>query len=420
MGGINVRIGKKTLASAALALTLGFSGYASAEEVRFWTLTFDNEAVSDAFKSIISDFEKANPGVTVKIEQRSTDEHKAALRVAGSSDQAPDIYFMWGGLGLGGEFVKSGLAADMKKYYDEYKWNDRFIPPVLALATQYPGGIYGVPYTFRGETLYYNKALFAKAGITAPPTTWAELDAAADKLVASGVAAIAFGGTVNWHVMRIMDAILEATCGAEKNDALMAMKLDWGKEECATKSFEEFHKWTSKYFLKPFMGIDNNQAFNLFLQGRSAMALEGDWFVDQLKTAGVNLDDYDTFQIPTGTGRLYGFGEFNYLSTKSKAPDAAAKFLDYLESDEVQQKHLGRFGLSVNKHVKYENISNLTKRVMEIFASAKGLYVNGDQALPLEHTTEYWRIINEVASDNLDPAKAAGQMQAFIAAHPAK
>ena len=76
--------------------------------------------------------------------------------------------------------------------------------------------------------------------------------------------------------------------------------------------------------------------------------------------------------------------------------------------------------MSVNKNVKYENISNLTKRVMDIFASAKGLYVNGDQALPLEHTTEYWRIINEVASDNLDPAKAAGQMQAFIAAHPAK
>jgi raffinose/stachyose/melibiose transport system substrate-binding protein len=46
--------------------------------------------------------------------------------------------------------------------------------------------------------------------------------------------------------------------------------------------------------------------------------------------------------------------------------------------------------------------------------------VNGDQAFPLAQTTEYWRIINEVASDNLDPAKAAGEMQAFIAAHPTK
>ena len=29
-----------------------------------------------------------------------------------------------------------------------------------------PGGSYGLPFTFRGEALYYNKALFQKAGIT--------------------------------------------------------------------------------------------------------------------------------------------------------------------------------------------------------------------------------------------------------------
>jgi raffinose/stachyose/melibiose transport system substrate-binding protein len=405
-------------ALGAAALMMSAVAPAHATEIHFWTLTFDNDAVGKAYQQIISDFEKANPGVTVKIDQRSTDEHKAALRVAANSDQAPDIYFMWAGLGLGGEFVKSGLAADMTKYYQQYKWNDRFIPPVLAFSTQYPGGTYGVPLNFHGETLYYNKALFAKAGITAPPTSWAELDADADKLVASGVAPIAFGGTVNWHVMRMMDAILEATCGAEKNDGLMSMKLDWSKEDCATKAFEELHTWTSKYFLKPFMGIDNQQAFNLFLQDRAAMMLEGDWFIGQLKTAGKNTDDYATFQIPTGTGRLYGFGEYNYISTKSKDPDAAAKFLDYLESDAVQQANLGIFGaLSVNKNVKYDNIDALTKQVLGIFGSAKGLYVNGDQAFPLTETTEYWRIINDVASDNLYPAKAAGEMQSFIAAH---
>jgi raffinose/stachyose/melibiose transport system substrate-binding protein len=43
---------------------------------------------------------------------------------------------MWAGLGLGGEFVKSGLAADMGKYYDQYKWKDRFIAPSLAFSKQ--------------------------------------------------------------------------------------------------------------------------------------------------------------------------------------------------------------------------------------------------------------------------------------------
>jgi raffinose/stachyose/melibiose transport system substrate-binding protein len=405
----------------ALALAGAFAATAAnAQEIKFWTLTFDNDAVGKGYQAIVSDFEKANPGITIKIEQRSTDEHKAALRVAAGSDQAPDIFFSWGGLGLGGEFVKSGLAADMTQYYDQYKWKDELLPAVVSFATQYPGGTYGIPLDFHGETLYYNKALFQKAGITSAPTTWAELDADADKLVASGVAPIAFGGTVNWHVMRLLDAILETECGAATHDQLMAMKADWSKEDCATKAFQEFHTWTSKYLLKPFMGIDNNQSTNLFFQGRAAMVLEGDWFIGQIISAGQKTDDYGTFQIPTGTGRLYGFGELSYISTKSKNPDAAAKFLDYLASTPVQQAHLGMFGAtSVNKNVKYDNIDALTKQVQDIFNSSKGLYVNGDQAFPLTETTEYWRIMNDVASDNLDPAQAAGQMQKFIAAHPA-
>ena len=97
--------------------------------------------------------------------------------------------------------------------------------------------------------------------------------------------------------MRLMDEILEVQCGPEKHDALMATKVNWADEPCATKSFEELHKWTSKYFLKPFMGIDNTQAFNLFLAGRAAMMLEGNWLVGQLRNAD-KLADYGTLYVP--------------------------------------------------------------------------------------------------------------------------
>lgn len=292
--------------AAAAALVAGSSFCAEAQEIKFWTLTFDNPNVTKAFDTIIKDFEAANPGVTVKLENRATDEHKSALRIASGSDQAPDIYFMWAGLGLGGEFVKSGLALPMDKYYAKYKWDDEFIAPALSFSKQYPGGRFGVPYTFRGEGIYYNKALFAKAGITSLPTTYDELVADAGKLAAAGIPAMTFGGTVNWHLMRLMDEILEVQCGPEKHDALMAMQANWAEEPCATKSFEELHKWTSKYILKPFMGIDNNQAFNLFLAGRAAMMVEGNWLVGQLRNAN-KLADYGLFPFPerpvsTGSG----------------------------------------------------------------------------------------------------------------------
>jgi raffinose/stachyose/melibiose transport system substrate-binding protein len=41
--------------------------------------------------------------------------------------------------------------------------------------------------------------------------------------------------------------------------------------------------------------------------------------------------------------------------------------------------------------------------------------MNGDQAFPLDVTTEYFRIINDVASGNIDAPTAAQQMQSFIA-----
>jgi raffinose/stachyose/melibiose transport system substrate-binding protein len=320
---------------------------------------------------------------------------------------------MWAGLGLGGEFIKSGLALPMDKYYTQYKWDDEFIAPALSFSKQYTGGRFGVPYTFRGEALYYNKALFEKAGITSLPKTYEELVADADKLAAAGIPAITFGGTVNWHLMRLMDEILEVQCGPEKHDALMAMKVNWADEPCATKSFEELHKWTSKYVLKPFMGIDNNQSFNLFLAGRAAMMLEGNWLVGQLRNAK-KLADYAVFPFP-GTTRLYGFGEYNYISTKSKHPDLAAKFLDYLESTPVQQANLQVFGGSVNKHVKPDSKEPLDLEWAKIFGEFNEVFVNGDQAFPLDVTTEYWRIINQVASDSLDPKAAAGELQKFIA-----
>jgi raffinose/stachyose/melibiose transport system substrate-binding protein len=399
------------LCGAALAMSLGA---AEAQEIRLWTLNFANESANKAFQSIVRDFESANPGVTVKVEPRGTDEHKSALRVAAGSDQAPDVFFSWAGLGLGGEFIKSDLAAPMDKYYVQYKWDDLFLPAALSFSKQYAGGRFGAPYTFHGEAIYYNKALFKKAGIESEPKTYDELVADADKLAAAHIPAITFGGTVNWHVMRLMDEILEVQCGPEKHDALMTMKANWAEEPCATKSFEEFHKWSSKYFLKPFMGIDQAQSFNLFVAGRAAMMLEGDWLVGQLK--GVSkLADYALFPFP-GTTRLYGFAEYNYISSKSKNPDVAAKFLDYLESTSVQQAHLGDFGaVSVNKNVKLTSSEPLDLAWAKIFASFNDTFVNGDQAFPLTVTTEYFRVINQVASDNLDPAKAAGELQKFIA-----
>jgi raffinose/stachyose/melibiose transport system substrate-binding protein len=407
----------KTLLCAAATAVVALAGTAQADELKLWTLNFANVSANQAFKEIIGAFEAANPGVTVKIENRGTDEHKAALRVAAGSDQGPDIYFMWAGPGLGGEFVKAGLSLPLDKYYAQYKWDDRFLPIAGSFSKIYEGGRHGVPYTIHGEAIYFNKALFAKAGVKGEIKTYDDLLAAAAALKKAGIPAFTFGGTVNWHVMRLMDVLLETKCGAEKHDALTNRKASWAAEACVGDAFKELANWSANSFLKPFMGIDQAQSFNLFLAGKAAMMLEGDWLVDQLRTAK-KLDAYEVVPFPTGTERLYGFAEYNYISTKSKNPDAAAKFLDYLESTEVQRKYIGQFGTtSVDKDVKSSSADALDVAWGKIFAAKPTMFVNGDQALPLNVATEYMRLINEVASGNLDTGAAGPALQTFIDEH---
>ena len=90
---------------------------------------------------------------------------------------------------------------------------------------------------------------------------------------------------------------------------------------------------------------------------------------------------FAVFPFP-GTTRLYGFGEYNYISSKSKNPDVAAKFLDYLESTPVQQANLAVFGGSVNKNVKSDSKEPLDLEWTKIFGQFNDVFVNGDQAFP--------------------------------------
>ena len=49
-----------------------------------------------------------------------------------------------------------------------------------------------------------------------------------------------------------------------------------------------------------------------------------------------------------------------------------------------------------------------------MFKTYTEVYMNGDQAFPLDVTTEYFRVINDVVAGNIPPAEASKQLQTFI------
>jgi sn-glycerol 3-phosphate transport system substrate-binding protein len=77
----------------------------------------------------------------------------------------------------------------------EWDWAQYIIPITNYYSTA--GNLWSMPFNSSTAMLYYNKDLFAKAGLdpNKPPTTWAELEADGKKLLASGVVkhALSFG-----------------------------------------------------------------------------------------------------------------------------------------------------------------------------------------------------------------------------------
>lgn len=229
-------------------------------------------------------------------------------------------------------------------------------------------------YRFSGEAVYYNTTIFEEVGITSEPQTYEELKAAAVTLKENGYAAFTFGGTVNWHVMRLMDVLLETTRGVETHDALMGMQADWSSEPCAEEAFTGLKWWADDHILSPFMGIGHQQAAKLWYAKRAAMMLEGDWMVNAIDES-TNVGDDRIFPFPTGTGRLHGFAEYLYVSTKAENPDLAAKLIDMFTSTPFQTEIMGSFGaLSVNNGVEHPSDA------LELHKERTGIFAEGPPA----------------------------------------
>ena len=95
------------------------------------------------------------------------------IPIALQSNNPPDVFQNWGGGGLVDQ-VKAGKVADLTKYVAPWIKNIGG----AAAGWQVNGKQYAIPYSLGVVGFWYDKELFAKAGITSPPKTWPQFIAA--------------------------------------------------------------------------------------------------------------------------------------------------------------------------------------------------------------------------------------------------
>ena len=134
--------------------------------VEWWHITTGDPGKT-VFQGIADAYTAAHPNVKINITILENEAFKTKLATSLQSGEVPDLFQSWGG-GIMAAQVDAGALKDITA--DIASWKDTINPGALSIYS-YKGVQYGVPWDMGMIGVWYNKALFTKAGITAPPTT---------------------------------------------------------------------------------------------------------------------------------------------------------------------------------------------------------------------------------------------------------
>ena len=172
-----------------------------------------------------------------------------------------------------------------------------------------PGKQYGIPWDMGMIGFWYNKALFEKAGITAPPASWDEYLAAVQKLKDAGVTPLAIAGKDQWPSMHLWTYLVLRNGGAEALQQ-MVQTGDWNTDACikageavvALNAHDPYQKgYRAATYPQEAAEVGNGKAA-MELMGQWAPAVQADSSADK-KGLG---DDLGWFAFPAVTGGAGG------------------------------------------------------------------------------------------------------------------
>jgi hypothetical protein len=160
------------------------------------------------------------------------------------------------------------------------------------------GKLYGV--WFKGankNTIWYNPAEFAAAGITTPPTTWEQVISDAATLKASGIAPFSLCTDIGWPVADFWQNIYLKTAGATAYNSLSTHATKW-TDPTVTTAFTTFGQLVGQP--SNLLGGLNGSLSNSYptcvdkvfpktgAQPQAAMVFEGDFVANEIKANSAN------------------------------------------------------------------------------------------------------------------------------------
>ena len=330
----------------------------TAEAVSFdwWHITTDQVGKPD-FQAIADAYMAANPNVKINITVLENEAFKTKLATSIQSGDVPDLFQSWGG-GTMAQQADAGMLKDITT--DIASWKDTINPGALSIYA-YNGKQYGVPWDMGMIGFWYNKDLFAKAGITSPPTTWDEYLTDVAKLKKSGVAPLAIAGKDKWPSMHLWTYLVLREGGGQAL-ADMIQSGDWNTDACKAAGAEVLKLNALNPYQPGYKSADYNAEAASVGNGKAAMELMGQWAPavqnDQSADKKGLGDKLGWFAFPVITGgagaATDGVGGGNGIAVGKDAPPEAIDFLKFFNSVENGTK-LNADGIALSTTVGTES-----------------------------------------------------------------
>lgn len=308
-----------------------------------WWHNSNTSPGKDYYDKVAKDFEAANEGVTVEVSAMQHEDMLTKLDAAFQSGDAPDVYMERGGGELA-DHVEAGLTKDLSTAAADT------IGKLGGSVNgwQVDGKTYALPFSVGVVGFWYNTSLFAKAGVTDPPTTWDELYAAVDKLKAAGIEPISVGAGDKWPAAHYWYYFSLRQCPKQVlTDAVTSLSFT---DPCFIRAGEDVQRLVAaKPFNKGFLSTPAQSgptsATGLLATGKVAMELQGHWepgvmqgLTSDKKGLGEDLGWFAFPSVSGGQGDpAAALGGGDAWAVSQDAPDAAVEFVKYMLSDEVQK-----------------------------------------------------------------------------------
>ena len=384
-----------------------------------WWHIQTGDPTKTVWDDIADEYMKLHPNVTIKQTALANEDFKAKLATAMQAGDPPDIFHSWGG-GTLVDYGEAGLIQDLTPSL-KGDWGDSISPAALGMNSGGDGKVWAVPFSLSGVGIWYNKALFAQAGVTEVPTTWSDFLDAVDALKAAGITPIALGNKDKWEGMYWYSYFALRAGG---QDAFQAAEDRSGSFD--SPAFVEAGERVQELidagaFTDGFQGLDYGAQEVQMGSGMAAMELMGDWspsvqIASDPKQKGLG-DDLGFMAFPTLPGGDGDDGDMlagtaSYAVGKD-APPAAIDFLKFFTNKE----HEGSFasqGLflttvkGTDADVKDPNLQQVQKAII----AAPYLQNFYDQVLPQSVAVPLVDAITGVFAGSSTPKQAAAAIEA--------